>query len=584
MKNTNMTNTTKTNKEDKTMKNTSTISKKIIASMLAIMTTFSTLAVTASADNSEAYAIPDTEITAAADQEAPDDDEIAGMARKLVGAFADAGFDMLGDAFPGAKFVAEPLKAIFGSMIEGEDATEAALKQLAEENRQQYEDLKNRIDTLGKDINTYTKALENVTVNENNKQTLAALFRLLNANVKDLYSKIKGIMTNKEFTPEQKLVMLADLNNEKGYGGSYLVNVRHTADMISSTISSNGTKLSIDLYQSLFDLCTKNYLFAGEAHKEAMISANALTEEYMYANALLLQCQNAAKALDNNSFTAEQIADICKDPVVFAAYNRFRTGKDVSFDNDKFSETVKRIDGCVEGYKHFAARKLEGNRYINKGTQAETVFKLDGTRYTSVTEDVLKKQINNQYFDKTGMERFIDYIRETGNGKMSVAEFLRKNDQTLPEESYTGDAPHMDHRYILVDTKITVTKKYNRSEYVTYGAGHNSRDATIYIYDMTETVKAIDIYDPECKVQNIVFRTYEREEEDYYKPRAKKIKDYTVAFLTISAHAATEKDNIKIKGTVNVTGSDTKAPKLDIKGPKLVFSDYKPAIKGPIVK
>ena len=124
MKNTNMTNTTKTNKEDKTMKNTSTISKKIIAGMLAVMTTFSTLAVTASADNSEAYEISDTEITAAADQEAPSDDELEGMARKLLGAFADAGFDMLGDAFPGAKLVAAPLKAIFGGMIEGEDATE----------------------------------------------------------------------------------------------------------------------------------------------------------------------------------------------------------------------------------------------------------------------------------------------------------------------------------------------------------------------------------------------------------------------------------------------------------------------------
>ena len=50
MKNT--TNTTKTNKEDKTMKNTSTISKKIISGMLAVITTFSTLSVTASADNS----------------------------------------------------------------------------------------------------------------------------------------------------------------------------------------------------------------------------------------------------------------------------------------------------------------------------------------------------------------------------------------------------------------------------------------------------------------------------------------------------------------------------------------------------
>ena len=118
------------------------------------------------------------------------------------------------------------------------------------------------------------------------------MFRNLNANVRDLSSTVNDIMSNDKYTPEQKLILLADLNNSDGIGENYLINVRQYYDIISTTISNNGTSLDIDLYQSLYDLSAKNYMFSGAAHNEAMISANALTEEYLYANALLLQCQN----------------------------------------------------------------------------------------------------------------------------------------------------------------------------------------------------------------------------------------------------------------------------------------------------
>ena len=257
------------------------------------------------------------------------------------------------------------------------------------------------------------------------------------------------------------------------------------------------------------------------------------------------------------------------------------------------SFSVLAVTASADSSEEFALRDIstvsaaaqEDNIFDEiTGKQAGTVFKFDGTRYTRVTTAELNKQIKSQYFDKTGMMRFVDNIREEGGGKKSIAEYLKENGQKLPEESYIGYAPHVDHRYILVDTKINVTKKYKGCDLVTRGGGQNTNEVTIYFYDMTETVKAIDIYDPECKVQDIVIRTYEREEEDYYKPRAKKIKDYTVAFLTISECPAAEKDNISTRKPVNENVQDTKGPKLDIKGPRLVFSDYKPVIKGPIVK
>ena len=241
------------------------------------------------------------------------------------------------------------------------------------------------------------------------------------------------------------------------------------------------------------------------------------------------------------------------------------------------SFSVLAVTASADSSEAYAIPKTEIS-----AEQAKTVFKLDGTRYTSVTKDVLNKQIKSQYFDKTEMMKFVDNIRKTGK---SIADYLRENNQTLPEESYIGYAPHVNHRYILVDTKITVTSKYNRTESASSGAGHFTRYYSLYYYDMTETVKAIDIYDPECKVQDIVIRTYEREEDsDGGDPEAKKIKDYTVAFLTISERPAAEKDNISTRKPVNENAQNTNGPKLDIKGPKLVFSDYKPVIKGPIVK
>ena len=237
--------------------------------------------------------------------------------------------------------------------------------------------------------------------------------------------------------------------------------------------------------------------------------------------------------------------------------------------------TAATIAASADSSEAFAANKTSVTAAADqqKGTQAETVFKFDGTRYTSVDADALNRQIKSQYFDQTEMMKFVDNIREAGSGKKSIADHLREDGQTLPEESYTGFASHMDHRYILVDTKITTTKKYNRTEAAHHGVGFSAYYYDIYHYDVTETIKAIDIYDPECKEQDIVIRTYELEEDDDGgNPKTNNFRNHTVAFLTIKARAAAEKDNIKAKKPVKKSGV------LEIKGPKQVFSDYLPKV------
>ncbi len=495
--------------------------------------------------------------------EGPSDEEIEALTRKLMGAFTEAGLDMLGDSFPGAKFISEPLKAILGDMIGGEDATEAALRQLAEENRQQYEDLKNRIEDLHKDINKYTKGLEKDITSQTDKQTLGGLFKTLSANLNDLSSKVKSIMNNTSYTPEQKLILLADLNNKNGYGSGYLENVRQAADMIGTTISNNGTKLDVDLYNTLYELCARNYMFAGAAHEEAMISANALTEEYMYANALLLQCQNAANALNASNLTPEQIEELCTDPVVRAAYERFVSSKDKSFDNDKFNETIKRINGCVAGYKTFSDKKQEGNRYINNGTQEdEIVLDFYKRNYSYIKGGDLEKMYKEQQFFKGDeINKFVDYIHTTTGGQKSIAQFLEENNQeittvkTASDFNISSGTKGNEPCYIIVDPTITTTTKLRPSN-VIFGASND-------YYDCTETIKVVDINDPECKVQEIVIRTYEKERSYVGNIFIRDVKNVPHNFLTIGSHTATADDNIKEK-TNNNGGLDIKGPKKEI--------------------
>ena len=92
--------------------------------------------------------------------------------------------------------------------------------------------------------------------------------------------------------------------------------------------------------------------------------------------------------------------------------------------------------------------------------QAETVFKLDGTRYTSVTKDVLNKQMKNQYFDKAEMMRFVDNIRKTGK---SIAEYLKENGvQTL---IHYPIPPHKQECYkVWNDHTYPVTEKIHEQE------------------------------------------------------------------------------------------------------------------------
>ena len=515
--------------------------------------------------------------------EGEEESEEAKIAKKLVGAIADAGLDMLGDAIPGGKLFAEPLKAIFGDVFGEEDGTAAAINRLAEDSKKQYEDLKNRINNINDNINTYTKYLENETKNENDKGSLGQMFRNLSANLNDLSSEIKGIMSNPDTTPEEKLVLLANVNNGKD-NKNYLADVRLWADQISTTINKtickNGeTAIDMNLYDALSNMAAKNYMFAGEAHEEALKSAKILTEQYMYANALLLQCQNAYKSLEG--LTPEQVEVLKQNPDIYEKYKKCTVFEDQSFQSDKQQESINRVMDCIAGFQKFTDKKAEGNRYIKNGTVEETVIDFVSENFDYITGGNLQKMYNAQYLKGQSLDEFAAYARNNG---MSIKQLLDKNDQEIAQVVdyskgqgvWTSTGTGEPHCYIVYDPTITTNQKARPSSSI-YGCSNT------YL-DCNETIKVIDIYDPECRVQEIVVRTYVKENTYSGNTFISEVKDNPHDFLTIGSHKATEKDNIRYFTTTNT--DPTKGPTISgkFKGPGKIIIKVSGPKGGPNIK
>ncbi|MBO7402039.1 MAG: hypothetical protein J6U10_03505, partial [Lachnospiraceae bacterium] len=407
-------------------------------------------------------------------------EEEKAVLKKIIKGLVKGGIDTLAVNAPGGRIFGEPLKTLVEDAMGGNSTTNA-IKRLSEVQTKYYEDLKLRIDNLNDDLSKYTKYIEKTIVSQGDKNSLGQMFRDMSSSLVDLTSTVKGIMTNDKTTPEEKLVLLANANYGKG-NTNYLVKVREELVKLSTTIgNANPTALDLNLYSTLMDLASKNYMFAGEAHADAMESAPALTEQYLYANAVILQCQNAFKALAE--LTPEQVEALKAKPEIYAMYEKCMAYEEQSFQTDKQDETLSRLVRCLAGYDVFSNKESEGNRYIKNGTNSDQIILDFKVRTVDVpnSED-FRKAFQNQYFKEKEMGEFLAYVRKTG---MSVKDFLEKNNQnlTLP----ANDSQNNKHCYLVIDPKLTGSR--TRKEYDFFKGS---------VYGYTQTIKVVDIYDPEC--------------------------------------------------------------------------------------
>ena len=233
---------------------------------------------------------------------------------------------------------------------------------------------------------------------------------------------------------------------------------------------------------------------------------------------------------------------------------------------DKQQESIDRIIGCMAGFEEFNSQKKEGNRYIKKGTmEEETVLDFTIRTVNVPNSDEFRNMCKNQYFSKQEMDEFIEYVRASD---MSINEFLYKNDQSVTQVisniGSSGTNTKGKHTYLVVDANLTGSCKKNAR-----GDFWNG-----YIDEYTQTIKVIDIYDPECKVQELKVTTYDiNYQHGDIHGTVKNIKSYGNDFIFIGAHTATEKDNINYYTTENgltIKGPRVNGPTIDtLHGPKI---------------
>ena len=543
--------------------------KKIIASTLAALTITTT--VTGSLSNAKVSAaetgtyaeqfIYDGENTDTEDDALRAETER--LIKKVADKLLDAGLDILGDAFPGGKVVSGILKF----MIDEVKGEEDPLGELAKQEQEHFEELRDRVENINANIDKYANKLELAVIVNNKRQTLGEAFTNLSKNLKDLTDKIKAINDAKTYTPEQKQLLIADLNfggetNEKDYLGE----VRQTLEGICKTFKATGNILDDDFYGTLIDIFTTKAIFKGQAYDLAQEDAKALTEQYMYANAVLLECQEACRTLN---FTEEQAQAIRGNKTLEEAYIRCMEEKNRNFQDLKFKETLGRLETGIDSYNNFVASKYEGNRYINQGKiEDEMVFEIDGILIKGNNGAAYKKVFDNYYLKKYEMLDFVDHIRKVGGGKMSIYDYLRQNHQDIPVE----DVRNMDKRYIIVDPEVKETKESTPCSYEWYSDFRNNHKAPVY--KVRQTIKVINIYDPECKVQDLVVKEWENVHWTHpTKAGNRNYIEYTNAFFTLGAHKATNADNYKEEKITLING-------LEIRGPKRSYTDDN-FIRGP---
>jgi len=558
----------------KTMNSKHNIRTKMIAATLAAISIFSTVSVSA-ADanmNSSGNNIPGTYfeqfLTENADTyeaEAPMDSEAERLLKKIADKLLDAGLDALGDAFPGGKV----LSGILKFMIDEAKGEDDPIAELAKQEQEHFEELRDRVNDINTNMEKYSNKLELIVIVNGKRQTLSEAFTNLSKNLKDLTDKIKAINDSSSYTPVQKQLLIADLNfggetNEKDYLGE----VRQTADAISKTLKATGNLLDDDLYGTLIGLCTSNAMFKGEAYDLAKDNARALTEQFMYANTVLLECQNACRTL---RFTDEQVQSLAGNRTLEDAYIRCMEEKNRNFQELKFKDTIERLEKGIDSFTNFENSKYEGNRFINQGKiQDEMIFDIDGTLIKGANSTAYKNLFSSYYFSKSEMTAFADHVRKIGGGKMSIYDYLKKNHQNIPVENVS----YLNNRYIVVDPEIKETKDSTPCSYEWYSDFRNNHQAPVY--KVRQTIKVINIYDPECKVQDLVVKEWENVHWTHpTKSGNRNYIEYTHAFFSMGAHKATDADNYKEETVIYLNGLELKLPKRSytddnvIRGPKI---------------
>lgn len=254
---------------------------------------------------------------------------------------ADAAFDTIGGAFPGAKILVAPLKGLFHTTVDGHtnplDTINSKLEQLN--------------DTIEKNTEWMAAKVENAA----DMSDLRADFKGLSPQVAKLVKDVKAAETNPKLNNSQKIMRLAAITDTRRYDAvtTYIYNIRKAMD---------GTDPAyVNMFKTLYSKYAVNSMFACEAYRAAAPTAEALIEQYVFAVLLTEECQTATQAVDK--FTDANIKELGGDIDIYNRFDRYRH----AMDNDDGEKEIITAAIAVKDFK----TKYDRPAFINKNANTD---------------------------------------------------------------------------------------------------------------------------------------------------------------------------------------------------------------------
>ena len=262
---------TNTNKKGAiTMKKTSKIRTRILAAILSAAAIFSvfTMTVTTATVSANAASIEET-------------------GKKIGIDAADAAFDTIADLFPGGKIVLSPFKTLFHAGVDDKDPMEIMAEKLDQIDNK-LDQLDQKLDDLNENINKNTQWMAQKVQNTADMSELRADFKGLSPQLVKFVKDVKAVETNKNLNKTQKIMRLAALTDTQRFDNitTYVYNIMKSMGGTDPTY--------VDMFKALYTKEALSSMFAREAYKAALPTAEALLTQYVSAVALM-QCRSARR-------------------------------------------------------------------------------------------------------------------------------------------------------------------------------------------------------------------------------------------------------------------------------------------------
>ncbi len=411
---------------------------------------------------------------------------------------ADAAFDQLANYIPCGKILMQPFKSLFhGAVDDGNplDIMNAKLDKMDAK----LDEINSKVDSLDSKIDENTRWLESATENIQEMSNLKGYFRDMSPKLRRLSRDISAIETDPSLTNSQKIMRIAKLTEGNNYN---LI----TDDIFRIQTSLGGTNSNVygNFFKNLYDSKARDRMLSREAYNDAKAVADDLCGQYLYAVALMTECQTATQAVA--SFTDKEIADLGEgdDLSTYKSFNSYRH----SFDDE---DPRSAIVACANGYQAFKDTYDKptliwyGKKNINLSVRQEEIWhggQNTGTfegHTRNVVDDARKNVLS---FDE--VKELANYVTTNYPGK-SIKDFFEMYGVSMTNyvdnEGKTFTFNNTNGTYIVVGEASDNSKKDD-------GKSWGSKFCGEYYWDHTVTCKAINIKDATCSIQDLKIETY----------------------------------------------------------------------------